>query len=145
MPFCFVLFWDRVLVACLGWPWTHSNSPALASQVLGFQTGTTMPNFGCPFIWLCKASKTFISTERYSQVTTREDRRWWAKITGKHIPLLFRGHGCQNCSENSSCIFPVRRGAAWLCAGPTGSENPGHTVTSSTTLTWIFSQTYSEE
>jgi hypothetical protein len=38
-------FWDR---ASLSWPWTL-NLPALASQVLGLKTSTTIPSWEKPF------------------------------------------------------------------------------------------------
>lgn len=41
--------------------------------------------------------------------------------------------------------FLSQSAVAWLWLVSTVSENPGHIVTNSMALTWIFSQTYSEE
>lgn len=45
----FFFFLHQLSLHSVGWPWTHGKSPALASQVLGLQTCTTMPSVGPRF------------------------------------------------------------------------------------------------
>lgn len=140
MPFCFVLFWNNVLVACLRWSWTHSNPPALASQVLEFQTGTTMPTLDALLYGCAKPQKhSSLPRGTPSNNTWRLlNRREWAKITEQHLPFSPGAMGAKTVVR-TVVVFAQWEGV-WL-----DSENPGHRVASSTTLTWIFSQTYSEE
>jgi hypothetical protein len=45
----YFVFWDRVSLFCLGWPWTH-NLPTSASPVLGLQMCPTMSGWVFSFL-----------------------------------------------------------------------------------------------